>query len=60
MWNDYKYVLGFVGVLMSIGTVVVVLETKLMVQFSLKSVKDSVGIIAPAKGSWDMLLFLSQ
>ena len=45
--------------LVSIGVVVVVLENKLIVQFSLKSVKDPVRVIAPAEGSLDMLLFLS-
>ena len=40
--------------------VAVVLETKLIVQFSLKSVKDSVQVIVPAEGSLDMLFFLSQ
>ena len=45
---------------MSISVVVVVLVTKLIVQFSLKSLKDPVKVIAPAKGSPDMLLFLSQ
>ena len=45
---------------MSIRVVVLVLETKLIVQFSLKSVKDPVQVIAPAQGSQDMLLFMSQ
>ena len=45
---------------MGITVVVLVLETKLMVQISLKSVKDPVWVIAPAKGSLDMLLFLFQ
>ena len=45
---------------MSIRVVAVVLKTKLMVQFSLKSVKDPVQVIAPAKGSLDVLMFLSK
>ena len=45
---------------MNIRVVVMVLETKLMVLFSLKSVKDPVPVIASAKDIPDMLLFLSE
>ena len=45
---------------MSIKVVVVVLETKLIVQFSLMSVKDPVQVIVPVESNLDMLLFLSQ
>ena len=45
---------------MSIRVVVVVLETKLMVHYSLEAVKDQVMVTAPATGSPGMLLFLSQ
>ena len=53
-----EHVFGFVDALVSTGFIVVVLETKLKVQFSLKSVKDPIQVIAPAEGSPDMLLFL--
>ena len=53
--EHYEYVFGFVDVLVSIRVIVVVLKTKLKVQFSLKSVKDPVGLIVPAEGSPDML-----
>ena len=35
-----------------------VLATKLVAQFRLKSLKDSVWVVAPIEGSHDMLLFL--
>ena len=57
--NHYEDVLGVVCVIVSIR-VVVVLETKLMVQFSFESVKDPVRVIVPVQGGPDMLLFLSQ
>ena len=40
---------------MSIGVIVMVLETKLIVQFSLDSVKNQGLVVAPTKGSPDML-----
>ena len=42
-------------VLVSIRVTVVMLETKLIVQFSLMSVKHPVWVAAPIKGSPDML-----
>ena len=43
------------NVLVHIKFVVMVLETKLIVQFSLKSVKDPVQVVALTKGSPDAL-----
>ena len=57
--NHYEDVLGFVDVLVSIRVVVVVLDTKSIFQFSLKSVKDPVWVNSPTKSGPDMLLFLS-
>ena len=39
---------------------VIVLEDKMIVQFSLESVKDPVQVVAPTKGSTDVLKFLSK
>ena len=55
-----KMSLVFFDALVSIRIVVVVLETKLVVQLLLKSLKGPVWVIAPAKGSPDMWLFLYQ
>ena len=47
--------LVFVDVFVSIRVVVEVLKTELKAQFSLRSVEDQVGVIAPPKGTPDML-----